>query len=169
MSYPNRNRRAAGAASFLAVLAVGPGRAFNSSSGWRAAASEWDLAVGVASMSLGGPAKTPRRVRVVSSAAAQTRWAKPNQLDWFRHETSIADRGRAGVADGETGHLTDKAKNASFRQKRLADFISTRTRAGAPMAGFSPKSRVSRMEGTPRPASARSDVFDPRRSSPRFR
>src|SRR6185437_10361404 len=78
-------------------------------------------------------------------------------------DESVASR--TGVAVGETGYLTNKAKNASFRQKRLAEFISTRTRAGAPIVGFSPESPVSRMVGTARPALARLDVFDPRRSS----
>jgi hypothetical protein len=72
-----------------------------------------------------------------------------------RREAVITDRGRAGVAAGEIGYLTDKAKNASFRQKRLAEFISTRTRPGAPIVGFSPESPVSRMVGTPPPALAR--------------
>ena len=72
-----------------------------------------------------------------------------------RREAAIADRGRAGVAVGEAGHLTDKVKNASFRQNRLAKFISTGIRAGGPIAGSSPEFRASRTAEIPRPASAR--------------
>ena len=48
--------------------------------GWRAAASEWVRPWVCGIHVIEGTAKTPRRVRVVSSAAAQT----PNQFDRFR-------------------------------------------------------------------------------------
>jgi hypothetical protein len=62
--------------------------------GWRAAASAWGPGRGCASVSLRGPAKTPRRLRGVWSSAAQT----PNQLDRFRREAVVAESRQWGEA-----------------------------------------------------------------------
>jgi hypothetical protein len=95
-----------------------------------------------------------------------SQWAHGNVRT--RCEAAIADRGHTG-AIGETCHLTDTTKNASFRRKRLAKFTSTRIRAGGSIAGSSPGCRLRRISESRRRASARSSIFVLRRPSYRFR
>jgi hypothetical protein len=57
----------------LAVLAVSPGRAFNFSCGWRAAANERGMAVGCAIHVNEGPAKSPKEASGSFAAVQRSR------------------------------------------------------------------------------------------------
>jgi hypothetical protein len=106
------------------------------------------------------------RVDVAIGRIPPSQWAHGNGS--ARCEAAIADRGHAG-AIGETCHLADTTKNASFRRKRFAKFTSTRIRAGGLTVGSSPGCRLRRISESRRRASARSSIFVLRRPSYRFR